>query len=321
MQTRHSLSLEFYKKLFLVRQVGLTIQSEYHLDEMKTPIHLSMGGEHIGVGVCQALGDNNPIFSSYRSHAIYLAKTGETDRFFAELYGKVTGVAKGKAGSMHLSSFETGFFGASAIVGSVLPVAVGAAYANRRKHGDKVACVFFGDGALDEGNFWESLNMACLMKLPLLMVCEDNNYAVHINKKRRNGYNSIADVVRQFYCNVLESDSTDVETIYQITQEAIVQTKEKHRPSFLVCHYYRYLEHVGVNEDFNAGYRHREEMEPWLLKDPVDLQRRRLLEQGISKQEIQNLEKGVEDQISASLQKAKEDPYPSPSELYQDVFA
>ena len=128
---------------------------------MKTPMHMSTGAEAICAGVCQALRPQDQVIGTYRTHGIYLAKTGETDRFFAEMYGRATGMAKGKAGSMHLTAPEAGLICTSAIVGTTIPVALGAAYANRQNAQDRVVAVFFGDGAIDEGVFWESINIAC----------------------------------------------------------------------------------------------------------------------------------------------------------------
>src|SRR3989344_5622446 len=173
--SRKVLNLELYRKVYLARKAEEKIILEYPKDEMKTPMHMSMGEEAIVAGVCQALGLNSQVLSSYRSHAVYLIQTGETEKFFGELYGKATGPAQGKAGSMHLSSPEHGYLGASAVVATQIPVAVGAAFANKKLGKKIMTAVFFGDGALDEGVFWESLNMACLWKVPVIFICEDND--------------------------------------------------------------------------------------------------------------------------------------------------
>jgi pyruvate dehydrogenase E1 component alpha subunit len=212
-----------------------------------------------------------------------LAKTGETDKFFAEMYGKKTGGAKGKAGSMHLSLPELGAVSMSAIVAGAIPMAVGAAFANKKKRNNKIVAVFFGDGAIDEGNFWESLNIACLMNLPIIFVCEDNGFAMHTPGRQRHGYKSIADIISKFNCNVLKTKTTDVEIIYNLTKKAVKLMKKTRMPCFLYTEYYRYLEHVGISEDFDAGYRFKEEFQIWRRKDPVDLQREKLLKSGASK--------------------------------------
>ncbi len=314
------LNLEFYKKLYLIRKAEEEIRKYYPEDEMRTPMHMSMGEEAIVAGVCHALEKNSQVFGTYRSHALYLAKTGETDKFFAEMYGKVTGGAKGKAGSMHLSAPEEGMMGTSAIVGSIIPVAVGAAFANKKKKNGKIVAVFFGDGAIDEGNFWESLNIACLMKLPILFVCEDNGFAVHTPGFTRHGYKTISDIVSKFHCNIFQESTTDVETIYKLTREAIETMKRNLMPCFLWLKYYRYLEHVGINEDFNAGYRSRKEFEKWYKKDPIALQRKKLLKSGVKEKRIIKIEKAIDNQIKNSILLAKKAPLAPISETYQDVF-
>ena len=314
------LNLDLYKKLYLARRAEETIQEHYREDEMKTPMHMSMGEEAIAVGVCQALRPDDHVFATYRSHAIYLAKTGDIDDFFAEMYGKDTALLKGKGGSMHICAPHHGFMGASAIVASIIPVAAGAAFANRRQGNDRLTAVFFGDGATEEGNFWETLNIACLMRLSLLFVCEDNGFAVHTPAALRQGFRSITGIVSRFDCNVLKKNSTDVEVIYELTRQAIDLIKTTRRPCFLHLKYYRCLEHVGVNEDFDAGYRSREEYEKWRRKDPVSLQRKKLLRLGVAGEEIARIEKEISDRVKDSVRRAKAAPFAGSEELYHGVF-
>jgi TPP-dependent pyruvate/acetoin dehydrogenase alpha subunit len=283
---------------------------------MKTPMHMSMGEEAICVGVCQALGPNSQALGSYRSHALYLAKTGETDGFFAEMYGKATGVARGKAGSMHLSSPEHGLLCCAAVVASTISVAVGAAFANKQQKNGRVVAAFFGDGAMDAGVFWESLNAACVMRLPVLFVCEDNDLAVHTRRAHRHGYRSPEAVVSQFDCNVFTTDSTDVEEIHRVAQQALAAMRESGKPGFLRLRWYRYLEHVGVNEDFDAGYRSRQEYEEWLKVDPVAVQRKKLTEDA-----ARRIEAEIDAQVARSIAAAKAAPFAPADELYRGLFA
>lgn len=313
-------SRKLYRQLYLARSAENAIRAHYAENEMKTPMHMSVGAEAIATGVCHALGDEGQVFCTYRSHATYLAKVGETDKYFAELYGKAAGVARGKAGSMHLSSPAHGFLGASAIVGSTIPVAVGVALAHKRKKNKNMVAVFFGDGATDEGVFWESWNIACLMKLPVLFICEDNSLAVHTSGEERHGYRSIVSILKHFNGNVFESRTTDVEKISEITKKAMQGYFEHERPAFLRLHYYRYLEHVGVNEDFDQGYRSQKEFAQWYKRDPVLLQRKRLLRLGVTKEEIKKEENEIEKQIAESIKRAKGAKFPEPKELFTDVF-
>jgi len=315
------LNWELYKKLYLIRRAEEKIREHYMEDEMKTPMHMSMGGEAIAVGVCHALKVEDQVFGSYRSHAIYLAKTQNTDDFFAEMYGKDTALLKGKGGSMHMCAPDSGFMGTSAIVASSIPVAVGAAFANKQQGNGKLVAVFFGDGALDEGNFWESFNLACLMQLPILFVCEDNGLAVYTPTAKRHGYTSITDSVSKFNCNVLKDNTTDAEVIYKLASKAIKLIKTTQMPCFIYLRYYRYLEHVGVNEDFDADYRSREEFEEWYKKDPVNLQREKLLIHGVSEEEVIRIEREIDKQIANSLRLAREAPFAETGELYKGIFA
>ena len=314
------LSLELYRKLYMARRAEELIIQYYPEDDMKTPMHMSMGEEAIAVGVCHALGLENQIWTSYRTHAAFLAKTEDTDKFFAELYGKVTGTAAGKAGSMHLADPSRGHMAASAVVASVLPPAVGMAFANRSNGNGHISCVFFGDGALDEGAFWESLNLACVMRLPVLFVCEDNRLSVHTPTNIRQGYDSITDVVSRFSCTVIEEDTTDVERVFDLTKQAMDAIHTTQKPVFLRLQYYRYLEHVGIDEDFDAGYRSKGEYEEWYERDCISLQRERLIEQGLSPADLQQTESLIDDQLLASIKRAQEAPFPLPQELYRGVF-
>ena len=321
MDTRE-LNLELYRKLYLARRAEEKIREHYGENEMKTPMHMSMGEEAIAVGVCHALKAEDQVFGTYRSHAIYLAKTLNTDDFFAEMYGKDIALLKGKGGSMHMCAPDHGFMGTSAIVASAIPVAVGASFANRQRGNGKLVAVFFGDGAVDEGAFWESLNVACLMKLPIMLVCEDNGLAVHTPVSKRRGYASITNIVAQFNCNVLEENTTDAEVIYKLTHKAIDLIKTTGMPCFMHLGYYRYLEHVGTNEDFDAGYRSRDEFEEWYKRDPVKLQREKLLHRySIKEDEVTRIEKEIDSQIEKSVILAKQAPFAECSELYRGVFA
>lgn len=312
---------ELYKKLYLIRRAEEKIRELYSEDEMKTPMHMSMGEEAIVAGVCEAAGPKSQMFGTYRSHALYLVKVMETDKFFAEMYGKASGTARGKAGSMHLASPEAGVIMTSAVVGTTIPVAVGAALANRYLGKGRIVVSFFGDGALNEGVFWESLNFACLKKLPILFVCEDNNLAIHSWFKNRAGHKEISEVVSNFYCHTDKSETTDVYEIYTTTKKMLARMRKSGLPGFLHFKYYRYLEHVGVNEDFDAGYRSRKELLPWLKADPVKLQRIRLLKLGQKEEKVILLEKEIDAQIERSVERAKKAPFPKKAEAFLHVYA
>lgn len=314
-------SLELYKTMYLIRMSEEAIRKYYPQDEMKTPVHLSIGEEAIAAGVCYALGKNDQIFGTYRNHGIYLAKTGDTDNFFGELYGKVSGASRGKAGSMHLCAPGDGFMSASAVVGTTIPVALGCAWANKIRRKKNIVVSFFGDGAVDEGVFWESLNFACLKELPVIFILEDNNLAIHSRTEERHGYLSIAEIISKFNCFVLSSETTDVETIVRLTDRAIKSCNADKKPVFMYLKYYRYLEHVGINYDFQYGYRSEKEYKKWLNIDPIKLQRIKLLKIGCKEEKIMELEKEIKQKIEKSIRKAKQAKFPSKDELYKGVYA
>ena len=329
---RLSLNKVLYKKVYRIRRAEKAIKDYYLEDDMKTPMHMSMGEEAITAGVCAALGRHDQAFGYYRSHALYISKTDETDAFFAEMYGKVTGVVRGRGGSMHLASPDHGLLGVSAIVASTIAPAVGAAFANKMKNNGKVVAVFFGDGAAEEGVFWESLNAACLMKLPVIFVCEDNGLAVDITTKERQGFKSIPAVVKTYRCKLIKSESTDPETINRLTLDAMQHIRKTGQPVFMHLKYYRYLQHIGIYDDFTgdaskkggferAAYRSKAEFDRWFKRDPLALQRAKLLKLGVTEQAIQAMQKTIDTEVESSVTKAKQAPFPLAAELNQHVFS
>ena len=309
--------------MYLIRAAERRIVEHYPEDEMRTPMHMSMGQEAVSVGLCAALGEDGQVYGSYRSHALFLAKTDDPERFFGELYGRTSGTAHGKAGSMHLAAPDRGLMAASAIVGSTIPAAVGTAFANMRLGNGKRCAVLFGDGALEVGGFWESLNAACAMRVPVLFVCEDNGYAVHSAKAVRHGFDSIQRVVREFRCaSVSLGRCTDVEVICRVVDALFAASvKEKH-PVFLHVETYRYLDHIGITKDYDIGYRTREDSLWWHEYDPLDVQRKRLLmEHGVVEVEVREVERQIDMRLDAALVAAQEAPMPGPEELRVGVFA
>jgi TPP-dependent pyruvate/acetoin dehydrogenase alpha subunit len=313
-------AIELYNLLFLIRRSEEKIVELYPSDEMKTPMHMSMGQEAIAVGACMAIGSDAQIFSSYRSHAAFLARTQDVDAFFAELYGKKSGTAAGKAGSMHLADPVNGHMMSSAIVAGSIPVAVGAAFAAKRKMNSKISCVFFGDGATDEGVFWESLNIASLLVLPIIFISENNGLAVHTNSAARRGYKSIINVVRQYECTIYEADGTNAEEVLRVTGQAVKAIRCGDGPVFIEFECYRYLQHVGIFEDFDIGYRPRDEYDQWRKRDPILTQRHRLLERGMKDADLKNLEEVIDAKIAHAVASAQSADFAEVEELHRGVF-
>jgi pyruvate dehydrogenase E1 component alpha subunit len=312
--------LKLYETMLVCREAENAIRAHYNDNDMKTPMHMSLGEEAIVAGVRHALGSRIIALGTYRSHALYLAVTGDLEGFFGEMYGRVSGPARGRGGSMHLIAPSQGLLLTSAIVASHIPVALGAAFASKTNNWPKIGTVFFGDGAIDEGAFWESMNVACAMSLPVFFICQDNGLAVHAPRELRQGYSNIAQIIRQFDCHVLESDSTDVVDLHQLACEALRLHDIDKRPCFLHLKYHRYLEHVGINEDYDAGYRSRETYDEWLKRDPLDVQRSRLLELGYESI-ILELENTISAHVKGALAKAQSADHPDPSSVCQGVWA
>ncbi len=330
---RRQLAVTLYKKVYRIRRAEKEIIEYYGEDEMKTPMHMSMGEEAITTGVAAALEKGDFVFGYYRSHALYISLADETKKFFAEMYGKATGVVRGKGGSMHLVSPEHGLMGVSAVVASTIAPAVGAAFAQKMKKTKKIAVVFFGDGAIEEGVSLESLNAACLFKLPILFVCEDNGLAVDVVSEERQGFRSISDLVRSYRCKFIETESTDPEKIYMLAVEARNHIIRKGEPVFLRAKYYRFLQHIGTNSDFDkntpppkggfekVGYRSREEYEDWIQRDPVAIARKKLRTLGLAESAIQALERSIDSEVAISIEQAKGAPVPGEEELYHHVYS
>ena len=310
-----------YRKLLLARRVEEKIRQEYFKDEMKTPVHLGIGQEAIPVGVMHCLPAGTQAFGTYRNHALFLAMTEDTDAFFGELYGKITGAGKGKAGSMHIASPQHGLMATSAVVGTTVPLAVGAALAHQYRKGPGLVVSFFGDGAMEEGAFWESLNFACLRKLPLLFVCEDNGLAIHTATHERQGFESIPKAVAGFRCHAASGDGSDLPEVIRLTRSLLQQMKRDPKPGFLHLTYFRFLEHVGPQEDFQFGYRRRPTAEEVERLDPVLRFEKHLAQSGVTAEELAGVRSAVDRQVEASVRAAQQAPFAPPAELYTDLFA
>ena len=311
--------LSLYRRLKLIRRCEEYILRHYPENEMTTPMHMSMGQEAIPAAVCEALGEDCEAVTSYRSHATFLARTGSSSLFFGELYGREAGTADGKGGSMHLAALELGHFCSSAIVGAGFAVATGMAFANKRQKTGKIATVFFGDGAVDEGAFWESLNGASIMRLPVLFVLEDNGYAVNTPPRERYGFKSIEGVVRQFDCAFFADHSNDPESLYETARAAAAAIRQTDGPAFIHARCCRYLEHVGIGDDLDTGYRSREEFEAWRTRDAVETLRERLVIDQLGAQ-VDDIDRALEEEISSSVRSAMTSPPPAHAKLFHGVF-
>lgn len=314
------LFLNLYKKLLLVRMCEEKIIEEYKNNEMKTPVHLGIGAEAIPVGTCSALPSGFKAFGTYRNHALYLTMTENTSLFFAELYGKVTGSNRGKAGSMHLSAPEVGLIATSAVVSTTIPVAVGAAFAEQYKGTNNFVIVFFGDGAVEEGVFWESLNFAALKKLKIIFVCEDNNLAIHTETKDRQGFKSIEDIPSLFNFYTAQIPGHDLLELYKSTSEMVESMEKECKPGFIHTKYFRLLEHVGPNEDFAAGYRLKPPIEELKKIDPILCLEEKFKIYSIDPNQLSAIRDSINIKIEDSIEFAKQSPFPNNDQLLADIY-
>jgi len=304
---------ETYRSLFhqamRIRLVEEKIIALYPSDVIQSPVHLSIGQEAVAVGVCSNLTDDDWLFINYRGHAFYLAKGGPLPEFFAELMGKQTGQSKGKAGSMHLASPKQGVMGASAVVGSTISHAIGAALIAKIKGENKIFVTNFGDGAVEQGVLHESLNFAALKQVPVLFLCEDNNLAVHSPKAERQAF-SLEALVSSYDIPYFEiHEGYDFLKVKSESRKPIDIVKEQRRPVFLKINTARYKEHVGPGEDFFAGYRNEREIDAWKLKDPL-----------VTDVELYNeFLEGINTEIEGAVKFGLESPLPTIEDLLSDV--
>ena len=311
-----SLHERLFTSLYRIRRVEEEIVRIYPTDKIKSPTHLSIGQEAVSVGVCEALDRKDVAFGTYRSHALYLAKGGDLKGMMAELYGKATGTSKGKGGSMHLTDISKGLVCTSAVVGTTIPTAVGYAYSFKYLGKNSIVASFFGDGATEEGVFYESINFAALKKLPVIFICENNLYAIHTHQSFRQAKPNICERVASFDIPTIKIEGNDVMKIYDTVREiSSIMRKKESGPYFVECETYRWREHVGQNEDYELGYRTRDELEPWADNDQLDI-----IGELLSDRSRKKLELFVDKEIEAAIDFAEKSDYPPLAELYTDIF-
>lgn len=306
-----------YRKLRLIRRVEEEIARIYPSDKIKSPVHLSIGQEASAVGVCDVLRPDDVASASYRGHATYLAKGGDLNAMIAELYGKDTGCARGKGGSMHLIDMDHFVLGGSAVVGTSIPVALGYALALKREGSGRVVAAFLGDGATEEGVFHECLNFASLHKLPVLFVCENNFYAIHEPLSKRWSTRQLCERVRTYGIPAHLVDDGDVLEIRRLAAEAIALMRSgESGPAFLECHVYRWREHVGPGEDYESGYRGRDELQSWQDRDQV-----RIIGDQLSPSERSRIDAEIESAIATAFEFAESSAFPGREDVYTHVYA
>jgi len=300
------LSRKLYYDMLLIRRVEQKISSIYHLQEMRSPTHLYIGQEAVAVGVCAALRQADLIYPYYRSHGWYLAKGGDLNAFMAEMFGRETGCSKGWGGSMHLIDITAGVMGTSAIVGGMIAQAAGGALSLSMKKSDAIAMVPFGDGAIEEGVFHETLNFAALRKLPIFFVCENNTYATHTIITERQAQTDIFRHAEPFGMPGVLVDGNDVLAVHAAAQEAADRARSGGGPSLIEARTYRLLEHCGPNEDYDLGYRTVDEIHHWEEVGPLE-QGRSLVDEADARAMTEEIDARVE----AAIEFARSSPFPT----------
>jgi pyruvate dehydrogenase E1 component alpha subunit len=311
------------RDMLVIRRTEETIADLYKEQQMRCPVHLCIGQEAIAVGACAPLGPDDYVMSGHRAHGHYLARGGDLKAMVAEMYGKITGCSKGIGGSMHLVDLSVGFLGATPILGSTIPIAVGAAFAATMRREERVTMVFFGDGATEEGVLHESLNFAALKRLPVVFVCENNFYSVYspLSVRQPEG-RAIVRIAEGHGVRAETGDGNDVEDVERRTRRAVDQARGGGGPSFLEFTTYRHREHCGPAFDDHLGYRPPADVEAWLRACPIQRFEKELLRMGVVDQpDLDEMRQGVEAEIRDAVTFAKESPFPSPDRLAENVYA
>ena len=303
--------------------IELSIVENYNNWKMRCPVHLSIGQESSAVGICANLKKNDEIVTAHRSHAHYLAKGGSLKKMIAELHGKETGCAEGLGGSMHLIDLNQNITAAVPIVGSTIPIGVGKAWANKLNSANNIVVIFFGDGATEEGVFFESLDFAVLKNLKILFVCENNKYSVYSSlKKRQSKKRNLIKIAKAMGLNTQLFKDHDVLNIYKKTKKIIKTIKKKSVPYLIQINTWRYLEHCGPNYDDNLGYREKRDKIYWAKKDQIFKYENLLKKKGLIKtQDIIDMKYKLQNEINRAFKFAEKSKFPSKKILKKYIYS
>lgn len=310
-------------EMMRMRAVELRISAEYSREEMRCPIHLSVGQEAIPVAISNNLKKEDKVLSAHRSHFHYLAKGGSLKKMISELYGKDTGCARGLGGSMHLIDIDANVVAAVPIVGSTLPIGVGVAWSQKLKFKNNITVIYFGDGATEEGVFMESLDFASLFNLKILFVCENNFFSVYSNiNKRQHSKRSITKIANAHGIQSSIMNGNDCEAIFDKSKKIIKQIKKNSRPYLIQLDTFRHLEHCGPNYDDNLNYRSTNEVKKWLKKDPIKNFTKKLKnEKNIHDLDILKFNQKIDFEINEAFNFAKKSKFPSKNILSKYIYS
>ena len=319
---QHRQLLRMHRDMLRIRLIEESIAERYAEQEMRCPVHLSIGQEAAAVGVCHALLHSDRVFSTHRCHAHYLAMDGDLKAMLAEIYGKAAGCIGGRGGSMHLTDPAKGMIASVPIVASSIPLAVGSALADQIDGNQNVSVAFFGDASVEEGVFHESANFASLRKLPVLFVCENNLYSVYTALKDRQPPRRLTELARAHAMHSATVNGNDVAAVAEVARLAVERARKGEGPSFLLLDTYRWREHCGPGFDNNLGYRTEAEYEEWRLRCPVEASRAKLQAQGLlPPADEASLAAEIKLEIDAAFAFAISAPLPERSQAADHVYA
>jgi len=314
---------DIYKCGTLIRNTEEKIAEKYKEGLMRCPVHLSSGQEMPSAIISQIVKKKDFCIGSHRSHAQFLAKGGSINKMLAEIYGKETGCSSGKGGSMHLIDLNVNFMGSSAIVGNSIPIGVGLGFSNKLKSDKKLTLIFFGDGAVEEGVFYESVNFAVLKKLPTIFICENNYYSVYSPLKVRQPENrKIHKMVKGLGLKSYYFDMNDIFQTYKDLQKIFKHTRESSEPVFLEFSTYRWREHCGPNFDDELNYRPLRERRFFFKKNHLyNLKKLLINKLNIPKKLIIQADKKIDKRIDRAFIYAKKSKFPNVSSAFKGVYA
>jgi len=313
-----NLLLGYYQKMLELRLFELKVQELYRNARLPGFVHLYVGEEAVGVGVCSNLESRDLVFSTHRGHGHALAKGVPAGVVLAELWGKTTGSSGGRGGSMHMYAPEWGFMGTNGIVGAPIPLATGAGLSAKTRKKGGVVVSFFGDGAVNSGSFHEAVNMGAVWDLPVIYVCENNLYATEMAFSRATKNTSVASRAKSYGLPGVEVDGQDVLAVHGAAKTAIERARAGGGPTLIECKTYRY---VGHHEgDPGTDYRTRDEVQQWKAQDPVKRARKLLLDSGADESKLQAIDQEVEQLIDQAVEFAEKSPEPSPESVNEHVF-
>lgn len=308
-----------YQAMLRIRRAEEAIAARYAEQQMRCPTHLCIGEEAIAVGVCAQLSAGDKVFSNHRGHGHYLAKGGDLTALIAELYGFAEGCCGGRGGSMHLSDLNAGFVASTPIVGGTVPVAAGYAWGEKLNRSNHLVTIFFGDGCFEEGVLHETMNFAALKQLPLLMVCENNQYSVMTPLSERQPQRDIYKIAAAHGIHAVSGDGNQVETVAKLAEAAVANIRTGQGPQFLELHTHRWPEHCGPNEDDDLGYRQAGELAAWKQRCPLLLAEQKLRNQGLTETDLQAMRRNIDDEIDAAFVKALQGTPPALADMGRHV--